>query len=680
MRPAHAGPRPRRWSTPSSDWQDVFLAALGRRLVFAADEYYLLAGRPFPAGRRLRGLPDARGRHRHGPHVRARVPRRRPTTPTGVQPGFFALGRRRRRPRATGRPRRRRPTPVHASTLVAPRRDGAGRHPHRRPTAPQVLAPAGRPPRPRRRAGRPGRQRVLRRQHRRHRPDGRRRPRPRAGRRARRATATCCPTSACPTGRFLDGTTPGDLPRPVEVVATDGLALRGALAARSMSDAHRRGHRRPAERRQVARWSTASSASQVAIVEDEPGVTRDRKEVEAEWLGVPVPARRHRRLAARRRRPRRKVSRQVEQAVRGADVVLFVVDASVGVTEEDAGVADLAPAHRQARAARRQQGRRRPPRGATRGSSWRSASASPTRSARCTAGAPATCSTSSSRCFPTPTSDGRPSRPASAERRSRRPTSPPWRIVGRPNVGKSHPVQPADRRGPRGRARHAGHHPRRHRHGRRDRRRARSASSTPPACAARAKIDEGTEYYSLVRALQAVDDADVALLVIDATEGVTSQDQRLAERIDAAGCPVVVLLNKWELLDDAEAPGRGRPPSWPGRLHFIGEAPVLKISALTGKGVHKLLPVLADAIEHYHRRVPTRDVNEVIAEAQQAQPAPGGARVLYAPAGRDRPADVHPVRQPGGAAHLPALPRAQAARGVRPRGGADQAARSAPLD
>ena len=75
----------------------------------------------------------------------------------------------------------------------------------------------------------------------------------------------------------------------------------------------------------------------------------------------------------------------------------------------------------------------------------------------------------------------------------------------------------------------------------------------------KAKIDEGTEYYSLVRALQAVDSSDVALLVIDATEGITHQDQRLAERIDAAGCPIVVLLNKWELLD-AEQRDRRRLP------------------------------------------------------------------------------------------------------------------------
>ena len=98
----------------------------------------------------------------------------------------------------------------------------------------------------------------------------------------------------------------------------------------------------------------------------------------------------------------------------------------------------------------------------------------------------------------------------------------------------------------------------------------------------KAKIDEATEYYSLVRALQAVDQADVALLVIDATVGVTAQDQRLAERIDAAGCPVVVLLNKWELLD-AEA--RADVDYQVRRaLRFIGEAPVLKICALTRQG------------------------------------------------------------------------------------------------
>ncbi len=151
----------------------------------------------------------------------------------------------------------------------------------------------------------------------------------------------------------------------------------------------------------------------------------------------------------------------------------------------------------------------------------------------------------------------------------------------------------------------------------------------------RSRIDQGTEYYSLVRALQAVDRADVALLVIDATGAVTAQDQRLAERIDAAGCPVVVLLNKWELLDADERAEITYQVAH--KLHFIGGAVVLKVSALTGKGVHKLLPALAGAIEAYHRRVPTRRVNDVIRAAQAAQPAPAGARVLYATQGAADP-------------------------------------------
>ena len=115
-------------------------ASLGRRLVFAADEYYLLAGRPFPAGRRLRGLPHARGRHRHGPRLRARVRRRsaddgRPASAAGL----LRLGRRRARPSGyrADAPRRDRLEPYRGRRVGAPsahRRPPAraGRRPHRR--------------------------------------------------------------------------------------------------------------------------------------------------------------------------------------------------------------------------------------------------------------------------------------------------------------------------------------------------------------------------------------------------------------------------------------------------------------------------------------------------------------------------------------------------------------------
>jgi len=151
----------------------------------------------------------------------------------------------------------------------------------------------------------------------------------------------------------------------------------------------------------------------------------------------------------------------------------------------------------------------------------------------------------------------------------------------------------------------------------------------------RSRIDDGTEYFSMVRALRAVDGADIALLLIDATQGITHQDQRLAERVDAAGCPVVVLLNKWELLDAEQR--EAITAEMTRMLSFIGDSVVLKISALTGKGVHRLLPALADVVDAYHRRVPTRRVNEVIIAAQAAQPAPHGARVLYATQGAADP-------------------------------------------
>jgi GTP-binding protein len=151
----------------------------------------------------------------------------------------------------------------------------------------------------------------------------------------------------------------------------------------------------------------------------------------------------------------------------------------------------------------------------------------------------------------------------------------------------------------------------------------------------RSKVDDSAEYYSLVRALKAIDEADVAMLVIDSTVGVTSQDQRLAERVDVAGCPILIVLNKWELLGSEER--RKCEADLARMLYFIDDAPVLKLSALTGKGVHKLRPVLQDAIDQYHRKIPTRDVNRVIAEAQAKQPAAGGAKVMFAVQGAANP-------------------------------------------
>jgi len=155
----------------------------------------------------------------------------------------------------------------------------------------------------------------------------------------------------------------------------------------------------------------------------------------------------------------------------------------------------------------------------------------------------------------------------------------------------------------------------------------------------RSRIDESVEWYSMVRALKAVDQADAALLVIDATQGVTHQDQRLAERVDGAGCAMVILLNKWDLVDPDD---REYVMADLGhKLAFIAYAPVLRISALSGKGVHKILPAVRQAKAEYRRRVPTARLNEVLAAAQQRQPPPldrgHRPRVLYATQGATDP-------------------------------------------
>lgn len=151
----------------------------------------------------------------------------------------------------------------------------------------------------------------------------------------------------------------------------------------------------------------------------------------------------------------------------------------------------------------------------------------------------------------------------------------------------------------------------------------------------KARIDQETERYAALRALRSIDQADIVLLIIDATKGITHQDLRLAERVDNAGCPVLLLLNKWELLtteqratvkDDVQR-----------RLSFVGDGSVFPITALSGRGIQKIFPALSGVVEDYRKRVPTRLVNKTIREAQAAHSAPGGARVLYATQGATDP-------------------------------------------
>lgn len=124
----------------------------------------------------------------------------------------------------------------------------------------------------------------------------------------------------------------------------------------------------------------------------------------------------------------------------------------------------------------------------------------------------------------------------------------------------------------------------------------------------KSQIDEDVEYYGFVRAMRAIDRADVALLVIDATLGLTDQDQRVAGYAAERNCAMVVLLNKRDAVESGEALEDLRDRIG-DRMMFVGFAPVISISALTGKGVSRIWGAVDTAFENYSKRVSTSKLN-----------------------------------------------------------------------
>ncbi len=379
-----------------------------------------------------------------------------------------------------------------------------------------------------------------------------------------------------------------------------------------------------------------------AIVEERPGVTRDRLELETSWSGRSFVVIDTGGVVTRGAPLDLLVSGQARTAVDQADVVLFVVDATTGITSEDEAVAELLRKKNRAViiVANKVDSAAQEP------AAWELA--------RLGLGGPIAVSALHGRGvgdlldlvvarFPAAApgrESGDESGPAGAERVAGSDDEAgvvaSVTIVGRPNVGKStlfnrlvgaervvvHDVPGTTRDAidtivetDEGRIRFI----------------------DTAGLRRKSRIEDGPEYFSLVRSLAAIDRSDLALLIIDASDGVTHQDQRLAERIDAAGNPIVVVLNKWDLLSNEERLTVATDVA--DRLGFLGYAPVLRLSALSGRGVHRLLPALRAAIDAYHRRMPTGALNEAIKAIQSAQP-PAGSRILYAVQGAVDPPTV----------------------------------------
>jgi GTPase len=148
------------------------------------------------------------------------------------------------------------------------------------------------------------------------------------------------------------------------------------------------------------------------------------------------------------------------------------------------------------------------------------------------------------------------------------------------------------------------------------------------------RIQDPIEYFSLLRARQTLVRVDVVLLVVDAADGVTSHDQRIAREIVERGRGCVVAVNKWDLVP-TEGPDRKRfDESLEDKLKFLSWAPRMRTSAVTRRGVDKLVPALGRAVDSHRRRLSTATVNRVVRAAQERRSHPRTAgkspRVLYA--------------------------------------------------
>ena len=133
----------------------------------------------------------------------------------------------------------------------------------------------------------------------------------------------------------------------------------------------------------------------------------------------------------------------------------------------------------------------------------------------------------------------------------------------------------------------------------------------------KSQIDESVEYYGFVRAMRAIDRADVAVLVIDGVTGVTDQDQRVARFAEERGCGIVIALNKWDLVEGPEAKA-DVVARLADKLGFVGYAPVIRTSALTGAGVHRVLPMVRTVYEAFSCEIPTSALNRMLGELRAA--------------------------------------------------------------
>ena len=359
-----------------------------------------------------------------------------------------------------------------------------------------------------------------------------------------------------------------------------------------------------------------------AVVDEQPGVTRDRREFDAEWSGrdfLLVDT------GGWEFSPQEELTRgireQAEIAIGGADVVVFVADATTALAEDDVAVARMLL------------------RSGTPFVFCANKIDSPKQELevdhlwKLGLGAPLTISALHGRGtgdfldelisqFPEETNDGTD---------EEKPSLPRLAIIGRPNVGKSTLLNklsgeqrvlvsdvPGTTRDPINLVVDLDGEP--------------FEIVDTAGIKRRTKIKDDVEFYAVLRAREVLRDTDVALLMVDSLEGATHQEQRLAEEIATSGAGVVILLNKWDVVD--EDTRALTEDSVGDRLAFVSWAPVLRMSAKTGARTHRIPKAIRLALENRGFRIPTPELNRFIRTWQDAHPPPvrkgKRARIIYA--------------------------------------------------
>jgi GTP-binding protein len=140
----------------------------------------------------------------------------------------------------------------------------------------------------------------------------------------------------------------------------------------------------------------------------------------------------------------------------------------------------------------------------------------------------------------------------------------------------------------------------------------------------KSRIKEATERYSVIRALKSVERADVVLTLLDASEGVIEQDKRIAGYVHEQGKASIIVVNKWDLIEKDGQTMNKFDKDIREELKFLAYCPILYVSALTRKRIFKILELVDFVSGQHNRRIKTSELNQVVNEAMLLNPLPGG--------------------------------------------------------